>query len=193
MFTFPLKKWKTKKHKQLRCENTPLKKYRLTYTLGRPPPLIRFRKFVEYPLSPPPSERTYFLNGPKNLSIFSKHNIRLNLGKSKAYWFWPKQKTKKNHYSYKNSNVKKNSENKYVFRRKIFLHEKLSDQNFFKKDKFYQLVQADSLDFSGSNNPKGGNHESNRAKEERTSIKITGLYIWNLNCETTQNRVFFSM
>ena len=73
--------------------------------------------------------------------------------------------------------MKKNSENKYVFRRKIFLHEKLSDQNFFKKDKFYQLVQADSLDFSGSNNPKGGNHESNRAKEERTSTKITGLYI----------------
>ena len=73
--------------------------------------------------------------------------------------------------------MKKNLENKYVFRRKIFLHEKLSDQNFFEKDKFHQLVQANSLDFSGSNNPKGGNHESNRAKEERNSIKFPGFFI----------------
>ena len=50
-------------------------------------------------------------------------------------------------------------------------------RTFFKKDKFQQLVQADSLDFSDSNNPKGGNHEKNRAKEERTSIKIPGFFI----------------
>ena len=37
----------------------------------------------------------------------------------------------------KNSNVKKKLENKYVFRRKIFLHEKYFDQNLFKKDKFH--------------------------------------------------------
>ena len=35
-----------------------------------PPPLVRFRTFLEYPLSPPPTERTYLLNGPKKLSIF---------------------------------------------------------------------------------------------------------------------------
>ena len=73
--------------------------------------------------------------------------------------------------------MKKNLENKYVFRGKIFLHEKLSDQSFLKKDKFHQLVQANSLDFSGSNNPKGGNYESNRAKEERISIKVPGFFI----------------
>ena len=73
--------------------------------------------------------------------------------------------------------MKKNLENKYVFRGKIFLHEKLSDQSLLKKDKFHQLAQANSLDFSGSNNPKGGNYESNRAKEERTSIKVPGFFI----------------
>ena len=36
-FHFPIKEVKNKKHKQLRCEKTPLKKYRPTYTLGRPP------------------------------------------------------------------------------------------------------------------------------------------------------------
>ena len=35
-----------------------------------PLPLVRFRTFLEYPLSPPPTERTYLLNGPKKLSIF---------------------------------------------------------------------------------------------------------------------------
>ena len=41
----------------------------------------------------------------------------------------------------KKSNVKKKLENKYVFCRKIFLHEKHSDKNFLKKDKFHYLVQ----------------------------------------------------
>ena len=52
-----------------------------------------------------------------------------------------------------------------------------AEKYFFMKNKFHQLVQADSLDFSGSNNPKGGNHESNRAKEERNSIKFPGFFI----------------
>ena len=71
------------------------------------------------------------------------------------------------------STGKKKLENKYVFRRKVFLHEKYYDQNFYKKEKFHYLVQADSpfnksfMDFSGSNNQKGDSHESNRAKEEK--------------------------
>ena len=44
----------------------------------------------------------------------------------------------------KESNIKKKLENKYLFRREIFLHEKLSDKNFFKKGKFHWLIQADS-------------------------------------------------
>ena len=61
-----------------------------------------------------------------------------------------------------------------TFSAEIFLQEKHSDQNFFKKDKFHNLFKQtvhpfnkSSIDFSGSNNPKGENHESNRAKEER--------------------------
>ena len=72
--------------------------------------------------------------------------------------------------------MKKNLENKYVFRGKIFLHEKLSDQSFLKKDKFHQLAQANSLDFSGSNNPKGGNYESNRAKERENFHKSSRFF-----------------
>ena len=41
-----------------------------------PPPLVRFRTFLEYPLSPLLSERMYFLNGPKSLSIFYKTQLR---------------------------------------------------------------------------------------------------------------------
>ena len=81
-FHFCIKEVKNKKHKQLRCENTPLKKNRLTYPLGRPPSPYTFSHIFGVPPLPPPSERTYFLNGLKNLSIFSKHNIRFNLGKS---------------------------------------------------------------------------------------------------------------
>ena len=45
---------------------------------------------------------------------------------------------KKKHYAYKKeSNVKKKLKNKYFFCRKIFLHEKHSDKNFLKKDKFH--------------------------------------------------------
>ena len=51
----------------------------------------------------------------------------------------------------------------------------LSDQNFFlKKTNFPCLFKQAvhpfnkcSIDFSGSNNPTGENHGSNRAKEER--------------------------
>ena len=50
--------------------------------LELPPPLVLFSMFLEYPFSPPPSEGTHFLNGPKNLNIFYKHIIKLNLGKS---------------------------------------------------------------------------------------------------------------
>ena len=91
-FHFPIKEVKNK-NKQLRCGNTSLKIYRLTYTLRRsPPPLVRFSTFLEYSLSPSPSERTYFLNGPKNLSIFYKHNIRLNVGKWQSF-FYPKSQS----------------------------------------------------------------------------------------------------
>ena len=37
----------------------------------------------------------------------------------------------------KEFDVKKKLENKYVFRRNIFLHEKHSDLNFFKKERFH--------------------------------------------------------
>ena len=70
--------------------------------------------------------------------------------------------------------MKKKLENKYVFRRKIFLHEKHCDQNFIKKTNFTSLFKQtvhpfskSYIDFSGPNNPKTENHESNRAKEER--------------------------
>ena len=81
----------------------------------------------------------------------------------------------KKHYSYK----------KRVTRRKIWKINTFSAQKYFFMKKVltrtsqlvHQLVQADSLDFSGSKNPKAEDLESNRAKEERTSIKIPGLYI----------------
>ena len=70
--------------------------------------------------------------------------------------------------------MNKKLENKYVFRRKIFLHEKHSDQNFLRKTNFTSLFKLtvhpfnkSSIDFSDSNNPTGENHESNRAKDER--------------------------
>ena len=81
-FHFPIKEVKNKKRKQLRCENTPLKKYWHTYTLGRLPSPYTFSHIFGVLRLPPPSERMYFLNGPKNLRLFSKHNIRFNLGKS---------------------------------------------------------------------------------------------------------------
>ena len=60
---------------------------------------------------------------------------------------------------------------KKFFGRKIFLHEKHSDQNFLKKTNFTSLFKQtvhpfnkSYIDFSGPNNPQGENHESNCAK-----------------------------
>ena len=75
--------------------------------------------------------------------------------------------------------MKKNLENKYVFRRKIFLYEKHSVIiTFLKKTDFTSLFKQtvhqlnnSNIDLSGFNNPKGENHESNRVKTERFYIK----------------------
>ena len=74
----------------------------------------------------------------------------------------------------KDSITTKKLEAKYVFRRKINFFMKNHFRTFFKKSRlasfFKQTVHPFNksyIDFSGSNNPKGENHESNRAKEVR--------------------------
>ena len=74
--------------------------------------------------------------------------------------------------------VKKKLENKYVFRSKIFLHENILIITFLKKTNFTGLfkravypLNKSYIDLSGFNNPKGEDHESNRAKTERFDIK----------------------
>ena len=62
----------------------------------------------------------------KTWSIFYEHNKHKNDKHTKA--------DPKNTMLIKNEcSVKKKLENKYVYRRKIFLHEKHSDHNFLKK------------------------------------------------------------
>ena len=67
-------------------------------------------------------------------------------------------------------------ENKYVFRRKVFVHEKtfFLTRTFLKKTNFTSLFKKtvhpfnkSYIDFSGYNNPTVEIHENNRAKEER--------------------------
>ena len=83
------------------------------------------------------------------------------------------------------------SAEKYFFMKNILARTFLKKTSF--TSLFKQIVHPSStsyIDFSGSNNPIGENHESNR-RGEKTSIKILGFSIWNLNCKTTQNRGLF--
>ena len=128
-FHFPIKEVKNKKHKQLRCEK---KNIGIRILLEDAPPLIRFRIFLEYPLSLLHQSVFTFWMAPR-IWAYIPSIIKVQLRNIISI-----MSQKKKHYAYKKeSNAKNNLENKYVFRRKIFLHEKHYDQNVFRKDKFY--------------------------------------------------------
>ena len=95
-----------------------------------PLPFIRFSTFLEYSLLPP-SERTYFLNDSK--VRICTYFVSIISGFTKNTEVDPIK-----HYVYKKQfTVKKKLENKYVFRRKIFIHENMLIITFFKKDRFH--------------------------------------------------------
>ena len=87
------------------------------------------------------------------------------------------------------------SAEKYFFKKNILTRTFLKKTNF--TSLFKQTVHPfskSSIDFSGSNNPTGEYHESNRAKEERKLPSKSQVF----TCETLTVKlpktvVFFSM
>ena len=68
-FHFPIKEVKNKKRKQLRCENTPLKKYWHMYTLGRPHSPYTFSHIFGVSTPSPSSRANVLFEWPQEFEV----------------------------------------------------------------------------------------------------------------------------